>query len=133
MSLQRQQQLSLVDGHDRDLGRVVIDRIDGDLVFGQFTPGPDYPRAERLFAEYVEAANEQLLSVVGELDAAIAALSLRLHSAEAAALPAIYDVQIGTGVITFRTHPPTDDPRSPEQPAAGGVPTPPIGPGVHSS
>src|SRR5712692_2356539 len=102
MNLQCQQEVSLLDGQARVLGQVRIDRIQGDLVFGRFTAGPAYAEVEPLFTEYVEAANEQVLSIVGRLDEAIARLNLHLHSADAGALPAIYDVHIGAGSITFR-------------------------------
>lgn len=111
MSLQRQQIVFLSDRLDRDFGRMAIDRIEGDLVFGQFTPGADYPEVAHLFSEYVQAANEQMLSVVGELDGAIGALGLRLHSPGGTDLPAVHDVQIGEGVITFRIQAATGDPR----------------------
>ena len=77
--------------------------MEGDLVFGQFTAGVDYPSVAQLFADYMEAANDQLLSVVGELDAAIAGLGLLLRSPEDLPMPSIHDVQIGSGIITFRT------------------------------
>jgi hypothetical protein len=105
MSLQPKQALSLRDRQDRDLGHVVIEQLKDDLVFGRFSPGKDFPAVEQLFADYVECANEQLLSHVGELDARIAALVLRLCADEDASLPSIFDVQIGAGVITFRTRP----------------------------
>lgn len=103
MPLQPAQQIQLSDRQDRDLGQIQIDRIQGDLVFGRFTPGPDYPQVQRLFAEYVEAANDQLLSIVGELDAAIRELGLRLRAENGRDLPGIDDVQIGEGIVTFRT------------------------------
>jgi hypothetical protein len=122
MPLQSQQQVSLWDGQNRDLGRVVIDRIEGDLVFGRFTPGSNYPEVERLFAEYIEAANEQLLSIVGELDEAIAALGLHLRSPNKTDLPAIYDVQIGAGGINFRTRSQPDERQTPDHAGAPGLP-----------
>jgi hypothetical protein len=106
--------VSLRDRQGHDLGRVVIERVEGDLVFGRFTPGPDFPQVERLFSEYVESANDQLLSIVAGLDERFGALGLRLHSPDAAALPAIHDVQIGEGVITFRTRPAADGSPSPD-------------------
>jgi hypothetical protein len=122
MPLQPQQAVSLWDGRNRELGRVIIDRIDGDLVFGRFTPGPHYPEVERLFAEYIEAANEQVLSIVGELDEAIAALGLHLRSPGKADLPAIHDVQIGAGGINFRIRPRHGDGQAPDQAGAPGLP-----------
>jgi hypothetical protein len=105
MSLRPAHVFSLRDRQDRDLGKVAIERVESDLVFGRFTPGPDYPQVERLFSEYVEAANDQLLGTVAELDVRIGILALRLYQAGGAGVPAIYDVQIGDGVITFRTRP----------------------------
>jgi hypothetical protein len=122
MPLQPQQRVSLWDGQNRELGQVVIDRVEGDLVFGRFTPGPQYPSVERLFAEYVEAANEQLLSIVGELDAAIGALGLHLRSPGRTDLPTIDDVQIGAGGINFRTQPQGGDRQSPGQAGPTGLP-----------
>ena len=125
MSLRRGQIVSLRDRQDHDLGRALIERIEGDLVFGQFTPGPDYPRVERLFAEYVEAANDQLLARVGELDEQISALGLRLQSVDVVGLPPIYDVQIGEGIITFRILPTADDrPASTASPMTNLPPAP---------
>jgi hypothetical protein len=109
MTLACQQHVLLSDQQGHDLGSVVIERIQKDLVFGRFNPGPDYVRVRQLFAEYVEAANEQVLSVVGELDTAIAALGLHLVAANGSDLPAIYDVQIADGNITFRTRSPGPD------------------------
>jgi hypothetical protein len=123
MPLSSQQALALWDSQDRELGRVVVDRVEGDLVFGRFTPGPGYPAVERLFAEYVEAANDQLLSIVGELDRAVAALGLHLRSPDKGLrLPPICDVQVGEGVITFRVRSQSGDAQPPDR--VGGVPSP---------
>jgi hypothetical protein len=123
MSLQAGQTLSLRDGQNRDFGQVAIERVEHDLVFGRFTPGPDYPQVEALFAEYVVAANDQLLSAVAELDERIGALGLCLRPADGAAVPAIYDVQIGDGIINFRTRPATDDSPAPGTPALTSLPS----------
>jgi hypothetical protein len=102
MVFQPNQVLLLMDNLNRRLGQVTIERVEGNLVLGQFEPGPDYPAVEQLFAEYIEAANEQLLSVVGDLDATIRQLGLRLFCPGVAPLPAIDDVQIGMGRVNFR-------------------------------
>jgi hypothetical protein len=104
MTLKIDQQFSLFDGQGRDLGTVRVYYLQGDLVFGRFAPSSAYAQVESLFAEYVAAANEQLLGVVGELDEKIARLNLHLHTEESSALPAIHDVQIGDGTINFRVH-----------------------------
>jgi hypothetical protein len=95
------QEFSLIDGQGRDLGKVQINRIQGDLVLGRFTPGPAYGQVQSLFAEYVAAANEQLLGMVGEVDEKIGRLNLQLYSAERRAFAGMKDVQIGNGTITF--------------------------------
>jgi hypothetical protein len=102
MALQPKEVFSLKDQQAHDFGRIVINRIEGDLVVGSFDAGHDFPTVAHLFEEYVDAANEQLLSVVGDLDAIIAKLGLRLEGRNRADLPAIHDVQIGEGTITFR-------------------------------
>ncbi len=130
MSLQGQQVISLYDGQGRDLGRVVVERVEGDLVFGRFTPGPHYPAVASLFAEFIEAANQQLLSVVGELDATIRALGLHLVAPGYPSLPAIEDVQIGDGVITFRVQPRPSDPPLPDAATAACPPPAPTRPDV---
>jgi hypothetical protein len=95
----------LRDRKRRDLGRVIVDRIDGTLVVGPFISGPEYDQVATLFAEYIDAANEGVLSVVGELDSVIADLGLTLETPEGLELPAICDVQIGAGTINFRVRP----------------------------
>lgn len=124
MSLYRQQRVSLQDGQGHALGQAVIDRIEDDLVFGQFTPGPDFPKVHQLFADYVDAANEQLLSLVGDLDAVIGALGLHLRAADEAPLPAIHDVQIGAGIITFRIRCLADGSPCPDRTGAPPGPAP---------
>jgi hypothetical protein len=123
MTLKSNQELCLIDGQGRELGQVQIDRIQGDLVFGRFTPGPAYAQVEPLFAEYVAAANEQLLGIVGELDEKIARLNLHLSSAEPGDLPAIHDVQVGHGTITFHVRSTLPSPNVPAGAASlpGGV------------
>lgn len=109
MKLHPHQEFSLLDRQGSALGRVEIERVQGDLVFGRFTPGPAYAAVEPLFTEYVAAANEQVLSIVGQLDARIAGLGLHPHSAAHDRLPVIHDVQIGDGTITFRFRSLTED------------------------
>ncbi|MBI1917170.1 MAG: hypothetical protein HYS12_20895 [Planctomycetes bacterium] len=102
MSLKPQQRLELLDGHRRTLGRVEIERVQGDLVFGRFTPAEDFVAVEGLFADYIEAANDQLLSAVADLDQTIASLGLSFRAEDGSDLVGIADVQIGEGTINFR-------------------------------
>lgn len=111
--------VQLHDGQGHLLGEVVVREVRDRLVFGQFREGPHFAAVAPLFAELREAANEQLFSRVEELDEAIAALGLRLQLADAAPLPAIDEVQIGEGRITFRLHPGAGG----EQPSNGAAPT----------
>jgi hypothetical protein len=116
MRLHTQQLLDLVDPQRRLLGRVLIEEIRGDLILGRFTEGPGYASLEHLFSAYREAVNQQLFSHVDELDDTIAALELRLLAPDAADVPAIYDVQIGSGRISFRLRPlDQDGHRAPDQ------------------
>jgi hypothetical protein len=103
MPLQPQQRVSLSDRENQELGQVLIEQVNGDLVSGRFMPGRHFASVERLFTEHVEAANEQLLNTVRELEAAIGALGLHLVSPGRTDLPPIHDVQIGAGGINFRT------------------------------
>jgi hypothetical protein len=102
MRLQQGQAVALWDGQDHCLGEIAVERIEGPLVLGVFTPRPDYVRVEPLFTEFVEAANQQLFHRVDELDALIAQLGLHLKAADGTPLSDIYDVQIAGPNISFR-------------------------------
>jgi hypothetical protein len=99
MPLQPGQQITLRDGAGRAIGLVRVERLEGNVVFGGFTPGPCFATVAPLFADFIASANDQLFSVVAELDEKIAALGLALEGAGA---PAIEDVQIGDETISFR-------------------------------
>jgi hypothetical protein len=102
MRLQPQQTVSLCDGQGRSLGQVVIAKIEGDLVVGQFTPTPAFATVQPLFDEFVEAVNDELFHRVDELDKALAALGLRLDAPDGHWMPLIHDVQIAGPDISFR-------------------------------
>jgi len=102
MHLQATQTVDLLDRKNRRLGLVTIERVDDDFVLGSFEPSPEFAAVEPLFSELVEAANEQLFHRVDDLDSAIAQLGLHLGTANGAPLPAISDVQIADGNISFR-------------------------------
>lgn len=102
MSLKPQQQLELLDSHRRTLGRVEVECVQDDLVFGRFTAAPDFAAVERLFADYLEAANDQLLSIIADLDRKISSLGLSFRTEDSSDLVGIADVQIGEGTINFR-------------------------------
>jgi hypothetical protein len=103
MQLHAEQTIDLIDGEGRQVGRIVIERSEDDLVFGKFIPGPAFPAVQHLFREFEEAVDLQALSVVDELDAAIAALGLHLRSPDSSQRVEIRDVQIWSdGGITCR-------------------------------
>lgn len=102
MTLKPQQQLELLDGHRRALGRVEIECVQDDVAFGRFTPGQEFALVEGLFAEHLEAANNQLLSLVADLDRKIASLGLSFRAADGTEVPPVVDIQIGQGTINFR-------------------------------
>ena len=80
MALQLSQRFSLQDAQGRDLGTVQVERLEGTLAFGSFAPTPAFDQVAPLFAQFAEAANDQLFGVVADLDEQIAALGLRLNA-----------------------------------------------------
>jgi hypothetical protein len=100
--------LLLLDAQQRQLGQITIERIEGGLIFGKFLPGPAYPAVEHLFHAFEQAADSQALSVVDELDRAIAALGLHFRSPGGAEGTLVHDVQIWSdGGVTCRLTGPT--------------------------
>jgi hypothetical protein len=94
MHLVASQTVHLLDASQRLLGRVIVERSSDDLITGTFQPGPGYPVAGDLFRRFEEAANSQALSVVEEIESAIAALGLSLSVPDGSQRQAIRDVQI---------------------------------------
>lgn len=101
MELQTEQVVQLHDADGNRIGQVVVENVHGDLVFGRFVPGEGFARVEPLFDEFNELVNDQILSLLDEVDARIDALGLHLRAADGP-MPAINDVQIGGGTINFR-------------------------------
>ena len=95
--------VEIIDTEQRQLGRMLIERQEEDLLYGTFVPGPAFPGVEQLFHEFEAAVEVQALHVIETLDAAIAALGLHLQWPEAREPIAIQDVQIwGDRNITCR-------------------------------
>jgi len=90
--LQKGRRFFLCDGHQRLLGKLLIDQVEADRVSGQFAAAADFALVQHLFAEFVEAVNQQLFHTVDELDRTLAALGLHLVPANGVRLPEIYDV-----------------------------------------
>lgn len=103
MQRQAEHVLHLVDAQEHQVGQIVVERREANLVFGRFVPGPAFSSVQPLFQQFEEAVNCQALSVVDELDAAIAALGLYVHMPDDSQPIEAQDVQIWSdGSITCR-------------------------------
>ena len=102
MLLLRNQTAYLSNPDGRELGKVRIDRIEGDLVLGAFTPGADFDAVRPVFVAFEEAVERQVLSEVDRLDREIAAIQLCVRNGTEGA-EAVRDVQIyRDGGVSFR-------------------------------
>jgi hypothetical protein len=95
-------QVRLMDGRLRFLGNVTIVDVKGDLILGNFQEASGFLALRPLFEQFVEAANEMLLTHVDEIGREIDALDLRLDAGNGVPVPPIDDVQIGGTAISFR-------------------------------
>jgi hypothetical protein len=103
MQLQSRQIVHLVDPLGHEVGQIEIERTEDSLIFGRFVPGPAFSSVQHLFQAFEEAVDVQALSVVEELDAAIAALGLRLYTPSDSGYLETRDVQIWSdGGVTCR-------------------------------
>lgn len=90
------------DAAGRDLGTVAVDRVEGELVGGEFTPGPDYPAVEATFNSYSDVVEQQSFSFLDEVEAAVARLGITVRGADGRPIP-VSDVQIyRDGAASFR-------------------------------
>ena len=105
MKLYAEQRVYLIDAQQRQIGQITIERNEDNLLFGKFVPGSDFSAVKRLFQDFEEAANFQVLSVVDELDTEIAALGLHLRTPDGSQCIKIHDVQIWSdGDMTCRLY-----------------------------
>jgi len=103
MQLSVEQVVQLVDQQGRQIGQIEIERTEENLIFGRFITGPAFSSVQPLFQEFEEAVDAQALSVVDELDAAISALGLHVHTLDNSLRIEAHDVQIWSDQsITFR-------------------------------
>ena len=103
MQLQVEQVVHLVDRQGQQIGQIEIERREENLIFGRFVPGPAFSTVRHLFQKFEEAVNLQALSVIDELDTAIAALGLHLQTPGDLQRIEAHDVQIWSdGSITCR-------------------------------
>jgi hypothetical protein len=97
MPLDPQQTLDLTDHQGRCLGRVSIDRIEGNRLFGRFTAEQEFVEVQRLFRDLEEAVNDQIFSLVDKLSGDIDRLELKLASPDRAEQLQVCDTQIMNG------------------------------------
>ena len=82
----------MTDSNGRDLGTLSVERVEGELLLGTFTPGADYPAVRSIFDGFAEAVEYGALSVVDDFDRRISALGIRVTLGDRV-MPA-HDVQI---------------------------------------
>jgi len=103
MQLHMKQTVYLVTAEGQKIGQIVIERNEGDLIFGSFIPSSAFSAVQSLFRDFEEAANLQALSVIDELDAAIRTLGLYICLPDDSQHIVIDDVQIWSdGSISFK-------------------------------
>jgi hypothetical protein len=103
MHLHAGDKLWLRDARQHSVGQIVLEGSEGGLLSGKFTPGADFAAVKDLFRRFEEAVEAQALSVVDELDTALAALGLHLSSVDGSQSISIHDVQIwNDGSVTCR-------------------------------
>jgi hypothetical protein len=110
MLFQLNHSLTLSDARGLTYGWMTLESHEEPLLQGVFVPGPDFLRVSPLFRQFEEAVNEQALSTVNRLDAAISALGLVLSSPDGSEQTPVYDVQIWTdgGISCRLVHPVTE-------------------------
>ncbi len=93
-TLTRPTTLELSDAAGRDLGAVAVESVEGELVLGTFSPGPDYGAVEPVFRELAEMVESFSLHRVDEAFAAIAGLGVTVRLDGVGPAVAAGDVQI---------------------------------------
>jgi hypothetical protein len=76
------------------LGRVSIERIEGDRLFGRFVPEADFAAVRSIFEQLEEAADGQLFGEADRRAEQIDRLGLSLKGSGASEELAVCDVQI---------------------------------------
>jgi hypothetical protein len=88
------QTLELLNAAKQRLGTIHLEECKGNLVCGTFQPTDEFSVVEPVFRAFEEAVDNQALSVVDHLDAVIAAMGLRIGTAEHSDSFSVHDVQI---------------------------------------
>jgi len=107
MQLPGEPTLLLLDAQDRSLGTIHLESQAQELLLGRFAAEPAFAAVEPLFRAWQHAVDSQALSVVDDLDRAIAALQLRVQTPHATPARPVCDVQIWSdGGISCRLNGP---------------------------
>ena len=61
MTLTANQIVKLTDAAGRDIGSLAVERVEGDLLLGTFTPGTDFPAVRDIFNGFAEAVEQAAL------------------------------------------------------------------------
>jgi len=93
----------LTDGRGSDYGAITLTGKKTDWQFGSFAESSAFATIKPLFDEHIELVNNQMFSLVDEVEEKISALGLQLETLDGSrARYKIKDVQIGLGTINFR-------------------------------
>ncbi len=123
MQLQSEQVIQLIDRQGHQIGQIEIERREENLIFGRFVPDSAFSTMQHLFQEFEEAVDAQALSVVDELDTAIATLGLHLNMPGDSQCLEAHDVQIWRdGSISCRVESTTESTTVTTTPSALSLP-----------
>lgn len=76
------------------LGKVYIQRVEENLVLGRIEYGPDFHIYSKLFREHELAVNQQLFSIVDEIEEKIDAFKWHICLTGTDEKLGVYDVQV---------------------------------------
>lgn len=92
----------LVDRANQHVGDVLLETYQEGLWDGSFQEGAAFASHQPLFDAYLQLVNDQVFSLIDDVEARIDALGLRLESLQSQRMPPIANVEIGCGTMGFR-------------------------------
>jgi hypothetical protein len=92
--LNENQAFYLTNAIGHRLGKVHIQRVEENLVLGRIENGPDFHIYSKLFREHELAVNQQLFSIVDELERTIDAYGWYIYLNESNERLEVYDIQV---------------------------------------
>src|SRR5687768_11206510 len=92
----------LLDRSNQHLGDVLLETHQDGWWDGSFREGPGFSSHQALFDEHLRLVDDQVFSLVDDVETRIEALGLRLESPERQQMAPIADVQVGNGTMGFR-------------------------------